>query len=45
MVEIPTPIPPINLKKENRNGSKAKADPTADKKYKNPTIINVFFLP
>ena len=44
-VEAPTPSPPMNLKKEKLYGSIARPEPIAEKKYKTPIPMRVFFLP
>ena len=43
--EAPTPKPPMNRKNENIYGSGARAEPTAEMKYRIPIQNNVFFRP
>ena len=43
--DIPTAIPPTNLKKEKVKGSVANADPTAETKKNKPIKVKVFFRP
>ena len=45
IVEIPIPIPPMNLKKKNDDTSQAIAEPIAPTKKSMPLAIKVFLRP